>query len=91
MMIARVATFTPLPDGLDEDAVALLRRTIREAPGYVAGFHLLDPGSNKAMSVTVYDSRESLRSAGEALAARPAQRKVGIDPDRVEFFEATCF
>jgi hypothetical protein len=87
-MIARVATFTPLPDGLDDDAVGLLRTTIRSTAGYVGGFHLRDPKTNKAMSITVYENGDALRRAGAALAARPDDQKVGIDPDVVELFEA---
>lgn len=90
-MVARVATFTPLPDGLDDNAVELLRTTIKETPGYVAGFHLRDPKTNKAMSITIYEDGDALRQVGAALAARPTDRTVGIDPDTIEFFQATPF
>jgi hypothetical protein len=90
-MLARVATFDPLPDGLDDGAVDLLRQTVREVPGYVAGFHLRDPRTNKAMSVTVFEDRAAVERAREAMSRRPGDRKVGIDPDRVEFFEAFAF
>lgn len=90
-MIARVATFTPLPDALDDDAVELLRTTIKETPGYVAGFHLRDPRTNKGMSITIYENSDGLRQAGAALAARPTGDKVGIDPETVEFFQAIPF
>jgi hypothetical protein len=90
-MIARVATFTPLPDSLDDDAVGLLRQTIRETPGYVAGFHLRDPKTNKGLSITIYEDVDALRHAGAALAARPANSKVGIEPELVEFFQAISF
>jgi hypothetical protein len=90
-MIARVATFTPLPDALDESAVDLLRATVKGTEGYVAGFHLRDPKSDKAMSITIYEDEDALRRVGAALAARPDDRRVGIDPDTVEFFEAIAF
>lgn len=90
-MIARVATFNPVPDGLDDAAVELLRRTIRETPGYVAGFHLRGAATNKALSVTIFETREAAEQARAALAARPDDRKVGIEPDAVEFFEAIPF
>jgi hypothetical protein len=90
-MIARVATFNSLPDSLDDGAVELLRRTIRQTPGYVAGFHLRDPNTNKALSVTIYENREALERVRAALAARGEDRKVGIDPNEVEFFEAVPF
>lgn len=90
-MIARVATFKPLPDNLDDGAVDLLRQTIRQTPGYVAGFHLRDPNTNKALSITIYEDHEAVARVRDALAARPDDRKVGIDPDEVEFFEAIPF
>ena len=90
-MLARVATFDTLPDDLDDGAVDLLRKTIRESPGYVAGFHLRDPRTNKAISITVYEDRDAVEQAREAMSRRPAGSKVGIDPDRVEFFEAFAF
>ncbi len=90
-MLARVATFDSLPDDLDDGAVDLLRQTVKEVPGYVAGFHLRDPRSHKAMSVTIFEDRAAVERVGEALSRRPDDRKVGIDPDRVEFFEAFAF
>jgi hypothetical protein len=90
-VIARVATFNQLPDGLDDGAVDLLRDTIKDTPGYVAGFHMRDPRTNKALSVTVYEDMDAIARVRDALAARPDDRKVGIDPDDVEFFEAFSF
>ncbi|MFL5847930.1 MAG: hypothetical protein ACJ76R_03205 [Solirubrobacteraceae bacterium] len=87
-VVARVATFNTLPDDLDDGSVDLLRQTIRETPGYVAGFHLRDPQTNKALSVTVYEDMDAVGRVREAMARRPGDRKVGIDPDEVEFFEA---
>ena len=90
-MLARVATFDSLPDDLDDDAVDLLRATIKAVPGYVAGFHFRDPRTNKAMSVTVFEDRDAVGRMREAMSRRPNGAKVGIDPDRVEFFEAFAF
>ena len=89
-MMARVATFDPLPEGVDDEAVQLLRRTIRETPGFVAGFHLGAPG-HKSLSIAIFEDAEAGRAAAAALGRRPADRKVGIDPDHVEFFEAQPF
>jgi hypothetical protein len=41
--------------------------------------------------VTVYEDINALERVREALARRPDDRKVGIDPDLVEFFEAHAF
>ena len=90
-MIARVATFGALPEDFDPSAVELLRETVKETSGYVAGFHMLDPNTRKALSITVFEDREALAQVNRALAARPDERKVGVTPDRVEFYEAFGF
>jgi hypothetical protein len=86
-MIARVATFNTLdPSALDPSAIERLRATIKSTPGFVAGFHLRDPESGKALSFAVYESPEALRAAGEALGSRSEGERVGIDPDAVDFY-----
>ena len=86
-MIARIATFQRLdPDALDPQAVTRLREIIKGTPGYVAGFHLRNPETGKAVSFTVYESGESLQAVGEALGERPAGEKVGIEPDEVDYY-----
>jgi hypothetical protein len=90
-MLARVATFHQLPDDLDDPAVVLLRETIRSTPGYVAGFHLRDPRTHKALSVTVYEDRAAVERVRAALGRRHGDQKVGMEPDEVEFFEAFPF
>ncbi len=90
-MLARVATFDALPDGVAEDAVSLLRATIRGVPGYVGGFHLIDPRTRKALSIVVFEDMAAAKRAGAALDARHDDQKVGIEPDRVEYFDASAF
>jgi hypothetical protein len=90
-MIARVGIFDHLPENLDDDAVNLLRETVRSTPGYVGGFHMVDPKTRKALSVTVFEDRGALRRVREALNARPEERKVGISADRVEIYDAIAF
>jgi len=81
-MIARVATFHQFdPHVLDPRAVERLRTIIKDTPGYVAGFHLWNPETGKAISFTVYESAESLRAAGKALGERADDEQDGIDPD----------
>ncbi len=91
-MLARVATFDQLtPDDLDSEAVQRLRDTVRNTVGYVAGFHLHDPKTSKGMSIIVLEGPEAAKAVGEALARRPEDQRVGIDPDHVEFFQAQPF
>jgi len=90
-MLARLATFTSKPANLDEANVTLLHETVKATPGFVAGFHLEDRDTGIAYSLTVFEDATAARAAGEALAARPADKRVGVDPDKVEFLAAHPF
>jgi hypothetical protein len=91
-MVARVATFNKLdPAQLDQAAVLGLRKIVRETPGFIAGYHLSDPRSGKGLSIVIIESPDVGRAIAEALDARPADARVGIDPDEVEFFTAEPF
>jgi hypothetical protein len=71
-MIARVATFHRLDtDKLDPAAVEQFRNIMKGTSGYVAGFHLRDPSTGKAVSFVVYESREALEEVGEASRYTP--------------------
>lgn len=89
-MLARVATFNTLPDDVDSDGVALLRKTVRETPGFVAGYHLGGPG-RKSLSIAIFEDADAGRAAAKALDLRPADQRVGTEPDHVEFFEVEPF
>jgi len=43
------------------------------------------------MSVTVYEDMAAVERAREAMAKRRDDRKVGIEPDHVEFLEVFAF
>ena len=90
-MLARLATFDSQPTGAEDANVQYLRNTITSVPGFVAGFHMLDEESGKAYSLTVYEDEASAARAREALNQRPAERRVGVDPDHVQFLTATAF
>jgi hypothetical protein len=86
-MIARVATFHELDtDKLDPAAVEQLQNIMKGTAGYVAGFHLRDPNTGKAVLLAVYESREALENVGEALARQPNVDPVGIDPDEIDYY-----
>ncbi len=90
-MLARLATFNSMPASADDPAVKLLEGTVMATPGFVAGFHMRDPKSGKAISFVVLDDADAARAMGEALARRPVEDRVGVDPDQVEFFEGHAF
>lgn len=90
-MLARLATFNSAPAELDDANVELLRQTIKATPGFVAGFHLADE-ERLVRDTRSSSSRTPTRPARrDALATRPADRRVGADPDKVQFLTARAF
>jgi microcystin degradation protein MlrC len=90
-MLARLATFSSMPADLDDPAVRLLEETVKATPGFVAGFHMHDSKSGKAISFVVLEDANAARAVAEALARRSVEDRVGVDPDQVEFFEGRAF
>lgn len=90
-MLARLATFNTQPTDPDDANVQHLRDTVKSVPGFVAGFHMLDQGSGKAYSLIVLEDEASGARVAQALAQRPPERRVGVDPDQVQFLTAIAF
>jgi hypothetical protein len=90
-MLARLATFNSQPADPDDANVKYLRDTIKSVPGFVAGFHMLDEQSGKAYSLTVLEDEATATRVREALDQRPVERRVGVDPDHVQFLTARAF
>jgi hypothetical protein len=86
-MSARIATFHQLDtDKLDPAAVGQFRSIFKSTPGFVAGFHLRDPETGRAVSFTLFESPEALNEVGDALAQRPEVDPVGVGPDEVDYY-----
>jgi hypothetical protein len=90
-MLARLATFNSTPADVNDPNVKLLRETVSGTPGFIAGFHLRDPETGMVFSLTVYENADAARAAGQRMQARPADRRVGVDPDTVAWLEAHPF
>jgi hypothetical protein len=90
-MLARLATFDSQPADQDDANVQHLRDTIKSVPGFVAGFHMLDERLGKAYSLIVLEDQATAARVREALDQRPAERRVGVDPDHVQFLTAWAF
>lgn len=90
-MLARLATFNSQPADPEDPNVQHLRDTIKSVPGFVAGFHMLDEESGKAYSLVILEDEATRARVLDALAQRPAERRVGVDPDRVQFLTARAF
>lgn len=59
--------------------------------GFIAGFHLEDTDTGLAYSLTVFKDATAAAAARDALAARPTDKRVGVDPDTVQFLTAREF
>jgi hypothetical protein len=91
-LVATLATFNDGPPADTNDPrVALLRQTLRESPGFVAGYHLAAADGSEAYSLVVFENGEQLGRAMRALEGRPEEHKVGVDPDRVTRLKAYRF
>ncbi|MGO9907252.1 MAG: hypothetical protein ACLP4R_06780 [Solirubrobacteraceae bacterium] len=47
--------------------------------------------TGKAFSLTVYEDANAAEAAGQRMQARPADRRVGVEPDTVEWLDAHPF
>ena len=68
-MIARLAEHSHLPTDLDPDYVARHRAWIASQPGFCGGYHLLEPGTGHALSLTMWEDDDVLAAAERALRA----------------------
>jgi hypothetical protein len=68
-MIARLAEHSHLPADLDPDYVARHRAWIAAQPGFCGGYHLLEPETGHALSLTMWQDNDVLAAAERALRA----------------------
>jgi heme-degrading monooxygenase HmoA len=88
-VIARVAIFNSAPEVQPDDArrAETLRSLVRGQSGFKAGYHMHDPSTGRAISMTIWESEEALVAAGGAVASRPKTDRRGIEPGSVEIWE----
>ena len=72
-MIARLAEHSHLPTDLDPEYVARHRAWIAAQPGFCGGYHLLEPETGRALSLTMWQD-------GDALAAVERPQAAGQGP-----------
>ncbi len=68
-MIARLAEHEKLPADLDPQYVARHRAFLASQPGFCGGYHLLDPETGRALSLTMWENDDALTAAGAAMRA----------------------
>jgi heme-degrading monooxygenase HmoA len=69
-MIARLADHGRLPADLDQEYVDRHRAWIAEQPGFCGGYHLLEPETGRALSLTLWQDDAALAAVERAQAAR---------------------
>ena len=68
-MIARLAEHSHLPTGLDPGYVARHRAWMAAQPGFCGGYHLLEPDTGHALSLTMWQDDDALAAADRAQGA----------------------
>jgi hypothetical protein len=91
-MVARLMTFNDRePVGADNPRVALLRRTVKETPGFIAGYELVDEDNGRVFTLIIGENDLTHAEIGRRLAARADGEKLGVDPDEVQMLRAFSF
>lgn len=67
-MIARVAEHEDIPTEADEEYVARFRELLRRQPGFRGGYHLLEPGTGRALSMMLWEDEAALGAFGRVLS-----------------------
>jgi hypothetical protein len=75
-MIARIAEHSHLPADLDPAYVARHRTWIAAQPGFCGGYHLLEPETGHALSLTMWRDDDALAAADRAQSAGPADGRI---------------
>jgi heme-degrading monooxygenase HmoA len=83
-LIARLGYFESF-DMTDREYVL---EAIKDLPGFRGVYHLVEPGTGRALSISFFDSEDDANAAQQAVgAAREAGSHGGPSPDRVERWE----
>jgi heme-degrading monooxygenase HmoA len=83
-MICRVALHENPPGSITSDEARSLRAWLKEQPGFVGGYHAQDSQMGRMVSITVWDSQDSM----EALKnSTPPGGPLGIVTEREELFD----
>ncbi|MEJ7843993.1 MAG: hypothetical protein WKF95_19725 [Rubrobacter sp.] len=83
-MICRVALHEKTPGSVASDEARGFRQWIKEQPGFVVGYHVQDSKTGRMLSITIWDSEESMEAPREHT---PPGGPVGITTDREEMFD----
>jgi hypothetical protein len=68
-MIARLVEHSHLPPDLDPEYIARHRAWIAAQPGFCGGYHLLEPQTGRALSLTMWEDEDALAAAESAMTS----------------------
>jgi heme-degrading monooxygenase HmoA len=83
-MICRVALHEKTPGSVASDEARGFREWIKELPGFVSGYHVQDSTTGRMLSITIWDSQESMEALRDLT---PQGGSLGIRTDREELFD----
>ena len=80
-MICRVALHEKPPGSISSEEARGFRAWLKEQPGFVGGYHAQDSETGRMVSITVWDSRDSMMALRDRT---PPGGSLGIVTERVE-------
>jgi len=83
-MICRVALHEKTPGSVTSDEARSFRGWIKELPGFVGGYQVQDSKTGRMLSVTIWDSEESMEVLREDTLPGGS---LGIVTDHEELFD----
>jgi hypothetical protein len=83
-MICRVALHEKPPGSVASDEARGFREWIKGFEGFVDGYHVQDSKTGRMLSITIWDSQESME---ELRGETPEGGPLGIRTDREELFD----
>ena len=83
-MICRVAIHDQTPGSIASDEARSFREWIKAQPGFIAGYHAQDSQTLKSISITVWESKESMMALRDRT---PPGGPVGITTNWQEIYD----
>jgi len=83
-MICRVALHEKPPGSVASDEARGFREWIKDLPGFVSGYHVQDSKTGRMLSITIWDTQESMDALRELISPGGS---LGIVTDREELFD----
>jgi heme-degrading monooxygenase HmoA len=83
-MICRVASHEQTPGPITSDGARSFRKWLKEQPGFIDGYHAQDSETGKTVSITLWDSRDSMMALRDFT---PLGGSVGITTEWSQIYD----